>query len=170
MTNVKVQASSHSPFIIRHSAFIFSVKIQFMVETTTGAPVLLYDGVCGFCNKTVQMILDNDRRGTMRFAALQSDYARTVLGRHTALRDVDSVVFVEGSGEGERVYARSDAALKVASYLGGFWKVFLAAKVVPRPLRDYLYDLFARNRYRFFGKYDQCMLPPAEARARFLDA
>jgi predicted DCC family thiol-disulfide oxidoreductase YuxK len=140
-----------------------------MVETSGGAPVLLYDGVCGFCNKTVQMILDNDRRGTMRFAALQSDYGRAVVERHPELRGVDSVVFVENDAEGERVHTRSDAALKVASYLGGLWKVFLCAYVVPRPARDYLYDLFARNRYRLFGKFDQCMLPPASARARFLD-
>lgn len=140
-----------------------------MVETTEAAPVLLYDGVCGFCNKTVQMILNNDRRGTLRFAALQSDYGRAVVERHQELRGIDSVVFVENTRGGERVHVRSEAALKVASYLGGLWKVFLCAYVVPRPLRDYLYDLFARNRYRVFGKYDQCMLPPAEARARFLD-
>ena len=143
-----------------------------MVETTGAAPVLLYDGVCGFCNKTVQMILDRDRRGTMRFAALQSDYGQAVVERHEALRGVDSVVFVEGAGGegGERVFVRSDAALKVAEYLGGFWKIFLAARVLPRALRDYFYDLFARNRYRMFGRYDSCMLPPPEVRSRFLDA
>ena len=140
-----------------------------MVETSAGAPVLLYDGVCGFCNKTVQFLLDRDQRGEMRFAALQSDYGRGVVGRHPELQGVDSVVFVEKASEGERVYTRSEAALKVASYLGGPWKVFLCAYVVPRGLRDYLYDLFARNRYRLFGKYDQCMLPPAEVRSRFLD-
>ena len=140
-----------------------------MVETSPAAPVLLYDGVCGFCNKTVQMILDHDRRGAMRFAALQSDYGREVVARHPELKGVDSVVFVEKTQKGERVHTRSDAALKVAAYLGGLWKIFLSAYVVPRPARDYLYDLFARNRYRFFGKYDQCMLPPPEVRSRFLD-
>ena len=140
-----------------------------MVETSGGAPVLLYDGVCGFCNRAVQLILGRDRRGTMRFAALQSDYGRAVVERHPELRDVDSVVFVEQTRDSERVHVRSDAALKVAAYLGGFWKIFLAARVVPRGLRDYCYDLFARNRYRFFGKYDSCMLPPPEVRARFLD-
>jgi predicted DCC family thiol-disulfide oxidoreductase YuxK len=139
-----------------------------MVETSDGAPVLLYDGVCGFCNKSVQLILDHDRRGEMRFAALQSDYGQAVLERHAELRGVDSVVFVESRAGGERVYIRSDAALKVAAYLGGFWKLLLAAKVVPRSLRDYLYDLFARNRYKLFGKYDTCMLPPPEVRSRFL--
>jgi predicted DCC family thiol-disulfide oxidoreductase YuxK len=140
-----------------------------MVETTTRAPVLLYDGVCGFCNKTVQMILDNDRRGAMRFAALQSDYARSIVERHTELRGIDSVVFVENTDEGERVFARSDAALKVVAYLGGFWKIFLVGRILPRALRDYFYDLFARNRYKLFGKYDTCMLPPPEVRSRFLD-
>ena len=141
-----------------------------MVETSVGAPVLLYDGVCGFCNKTVQMILDHDRRGEMRFAALQSDYGQAVIERHTELRGVDSVVFVESHEAGERVHVRSDAALKVAAYLGGFWKLSLAARVLPRGLRDYFYDLFARNRYKLFGKYDTCMLPPPEVRSRFLDA
>jgi predicted DCC family thiol-disulfide oxidoreductase YuxK len=142
-----------------------------MVETSGDAPVLLYDGVCGFCNKSVQMILDHDRRGEMRFAALQSDYGVSVVERHPELRNVDSVVYVEktaGAG-GERVFMKSDAALRVASYLGGFWKLFLAAKVMPRPLRDYFYDLFARNRYKLFGKYDTCLLPPPEVRSRFLD-
>jgi predicted DCC family thiol-disulfide oxidoreductase YuxK len=141
-----------------------------MVETSDGAPVLLYDGVCGFCNKSVQLILDHDRRGEMRFAALQSDYGQAVIERHTELRDIDSVVFIEHAPDGERVYVRSDAALKVAAYLGGFWKIFLVARVLPRGLRDYCYDLFARNRYKLFGKYDSCMLPPPEVRSRFLDA
>ena len=145
---------------------------QLMVETTVNAPVLLYDGVCGFCNKTVQMILERDPAGTMRFAALQSDYGRAVVERHASLRGVDSVVYVESANGGgnERVFVRSDAALKVVAYLGGFWKIFLAAYVIPKPLRDYFYDLFARNRYRVFGKYDACMLPPPEVRSRFLDA
>jgi predicted DCC family thiol-disulfide oxidoreductase YuxK len=140
-----------------------------MVETSGGAPVLLYDGVCGFCNKSVQMILDHDRRGEIRFAALQSDYGLRVVERHPELRGVDSVVYVETAQGGERVHVRSDAALKVAAYLGGFWKIFLAARVMPRALRDYFYDLFARNRYRLFGKYDTCLLPPPEVRSRFLD-
>ena len=138
-------------------------------DAPAAAPVLLYDGVCGFCNKSVPMILDHDRRGLMRFAALQSDYGAAVVERHPELRGVDSVVYVEREGDGERVYVRSDAALKVAAYLGGPWKFFLAAKVMPRALRDYFYDLFARNRYRLFGKYDTCLLPPPEVRSRFLD-
>jgi predicted DCC family thiol-disulfide oxidoreductase YuxK len=134
-------------------------------------PVLLYDGVCGFCNKSVRLILDHDRRGTMRFAALQSHYGQAVLRRHPELAGVDSVILVEPApGGGERVHVRSDASLRVAAYLGGFWKIFLAARLVPAPVRDFLYDLVARHRYKFFGRYDACPLPPPEVRARFIDA
>ncbi len=143
-----------------------------MREVDEGGPVLLYDGVCGFCNKSVQAVLKSDRRGTMRFAALQSAYARGVVERHPSLQGIDSVVYVEpaAGGRAERVHVRSEAALRVAAYLGGPWKIFLAARLVPRPLRDRLYDLFARHRYRLFGKHDTCMLPPPDARKRFLDA
>jgi predicted DCC family thiol-disulfide oxidoreductase YuxK len=139
------------------------------MSTSETAPVLLYDGVCGFCNKSVQMILDHDRRGEMRFAALQSEYGRAVVSRHPELEGVDSVIFVEGGPGGERVHTRSEAALRVAAYLGGAWKIFLAARVVPAPARDFFYNLFARYRYRFFGKYDTCMLPPPEVRSRFIE-
>ena len=142
-----------------------------MVEDSAGAPVLLYDGVCGFCNHAVQLILKHDRRGTMRFAALQSDYARGIVERHPGLRGMDPVVLVENAGrDGERVYVKSSAALRVARYLGGFWKLFLAGRVLPTALRDFLYDQFARRRYSWFGKHDSCLLPPPETRARFLDA
>src|SRR5690349_1647549 len=107
--------------------------------------VLLYDGLCGFCNKTVQTILQHDRRGTMRFAALQSAYGEAVLARRPELQDVDSVVLVErGRGDAERVFIRSDAALRIAAYLGGGWKLLLVFRVVPRAVRDFFYDLFAR--------------------------
>jgi len=84
---------------------------------------------------------------------------------------VDSLVFVEPLDFAylEQVFVRSDAALRVASYLGGPWKIALVAYVIPRPIRDYLYDQFARRRYRWFGKQDNCLLPPPEVRSRFLD-
>ena len=133
------------------------------------APVLLYDGVCGFCNGAVQTILRFDRHGTLRFAALDSDFARRVIDRHPSLREIDSVVFVENPGEpDERVNVRSAAALRVADYLGGPWKLLLVAGLIPPPVRDWLYDRFAAVRYRVFGKYDTCPVPPPEVRARFV--
>ena len=141
-----------------------------MYCTPDTAPVLLYDGVCGFCNKSVQMILAHDRKNDLRFAALQSDFGRAVVERHPELKGVDSVVFLERTpGGAERVHIRSEAALRVASYLGGLWRVFLVARLMPSSLRDFLYNLFARNRYKIFGRYDACMLPPPEVRSRFLD-
>lgn len=134
-------------------------------------PVLLYDGVCGVCNAAVRTVLRFDRHGTLRFAALDSDYARAVFARHPAIDGVDSVVFVDEPGQpGERVAVRSGAALRVVNYLGGPWKLLGAARIIPAPLRDWLYDRFAGIRYRVFGKYDTCPLPPPQVRARFLDA
>jgi predicted DCC family thiol-disulfide oxidoreductase YuxK len=138
-----------------------------MSDTSTN-PILLYDGVCGFCNKGVQRVLALDKKGAMKFAPLQSKYAEEVIARHN-LKNIDSVVFVDNSSGTERVFIRSDAALRIASYLGGWWKFLLAFYIIPRPIRDFCYDLFAKYRYRFFGKYDTCMLPSPEIRARFLD-
>lgn len=141
-----------------------------MKGAAANSPVLLYDGVCGFCNKTVQMILDQDHEGRMLFAALQSKYGRGVVARHPSLEEVDSVVLLERTKEGEEhIFVRSAAALRVAKYLGGVWKLFLIFYLVPTPVRDFFYNLMARYRYKFFGKYDACMLPPPEVRARFLD-
>jgi predicted DCC family thiol-disulfide oxidoreductase YuxK len=107
----------------------------------------------------------------MLFAALQSDYGKSILARHPELENLDSLVFVEPLAEPdrERVFVRSDGALRVARYLGGLWKIALAGQIMPRALRDYLYDQFAKRRYRWFGKYDSCPIPPPEVRARFLD-
>jgi predicted DCC family thiol-disulfide oxidoreductase YuxK len=119
----------------------------------------------------VQFILKHDRRGTLRFATLQGEFARGVMERHPELEGVDSLVFVERdavSGE-ERVHVRSAGALAVARYLGGAWHVARALGVVPRFLRDWAYDGFARIRYRVFGRYDSCPIPTPEQRARFID-
>ena len=140
-----------------------------MAETTDG-PVLLYDGVCGFCNWAVQFVLERDPSGPMRFSPLQSEFGEAVKARHPELLDVDSVVYLEPSDDPtkERYWVRSAAALRVAAYLGGVWKLALVARIVPAPIRDALYDLFARYRYRFFGKNESCMLPSREARSRFI--
>jgi len=135
------------------------------------APVLLYDGVCGFCNSAVRTILRFDRGGTLRFAALDSDYARTIIDRHPDVKDADTVVFVDNPGQrDESVSIRSTAALRVLDYLGGPWKLLLVTRVIPSKLRDWLYDRFASIRYRVFGKYDSCPVPPPEVRPRFLDS
>lgn len=133
------------------------------------APVLLYDGVCALCNGAVKKILRDDRIGTMRFAALDSEYGDQVLARHPELVGVDSFVIIDNPGEPvERIHIRSDGVLRIMDYLGGTRRAVLIARLVPRPVRDALYRLVARTRYRMFGQYDTCPVPPPEVRARFL--
>jgi predicted DCC family thiol-disulfide oxidoreductase YuxK len=135
------------------------------------SPVLLYDGLCGFCDGTVQFILKHDRTGRMKFATLQGDYARGVMTRHPELANVDSLVLVEPDPVlgTERVYIRSTCALRLARYLGGAWHLARITAIVPRFVRDLAYAGFARIRYRVFGRYDRCPIPTPEQRARFID-
>lgn len=142
-----------------------------MNQQPTNAPVLLYDGVCGVCNTAVRTILRFDRRGTLRFAALDSDFARDVITRHPQLQSVDSVVYVRNPGRtDERVDIRTDALLQVAQYLGGYWRLTLIAGVLPSSIRDWMYDRFAAFRYHIGGQYDTCPIPPPQVRSRFLDS
>jgi predicted DCC family thiol-disulfide oxidoreductase YuxK len=135
-------------------------------------PIILYDGVCGLCNRLVQFLLKRDKEGRLRFASLQSDFAGKVLSRHGIdATDLDTVQVVENYDQpGERVLQRSDAILRAGRELGGFWGASSAVGgVVPRALRDLVYRFVATNRYRVFGKYDTCMLPDPDQRSRFLD-
>ena len=139
---------------------------------TNAGPIILYDGVCGLCNRLVQFLLRHDKRGRLRYASLQSDFAEKVLNRHGIdAKDLDTLHVVEHYDDPEeRVWQRSDAVLRAARELGGIWRVLATVgRVVPRPLRDLFYRLVARNRYRVFGKYDTCMLPDPNQRSRFLD-
>lgn len=138
--------------------------------TTEAETVLLYDGVCGFCNRTVQAIIHYDLRREMKFAALQSGYGKSVVARHPELYKVDSLVLVERLNGEERISTHSTAGLRIAAYLGRAWRLLLIAYIVPRPIRDFFYNLFARYRYRLFGKYESCPLPSPEIRNRFLDS
>lgn len=139
--------------------------------TESNTPVLLYDGVCGVCNSAVRTILRFDRHGTLRFAALDSDFARDIIARHPHLADLDTVVFVRDPGtEREAVSTQSAALLQVADYLGGYWKLALAGRVIPSAVRDRLYAAFAKARYHVGGRYDTCPIPSPEVRGRFVDA
>ena len=128
--------------------------------------VVLFDGVCNLCNGFVQFVIPRDPDGYFRFAALNSETAARVLS--TARQDgplVDSIVLVEGGG----VYVRSAAALRIARRLGFPWVLGYGLMIVPRPLRDAIYDLVARRRYGWFGRRETCMVPGPDIRDRFLD-
>jgi predicted DCC family thiol-disulfide oxidoreductase YuxK len=134
-------------------------------------PVVLYDGVCALCNRLVTFVLARDRAAVFRFASLQSDYARTTLTRHG--RDpgeLRTLVLVLDSGRpAERLLDKSDAALLVLSRLGAWNAPARVVGLLPRGFRDLIYDLVARMRYRTFGRYDVCPIPPSAVRDRFLD-
>lgn len=127
--------------------------------------IVLFDGICVFCNNSVNFIIRNDPKGKFRFVAMQSEIGQETLRRNGLPADfIDSIVLVENG----RVFTHSTAALRVARELRGAWPIFYAFIIVPRFLRDWVYGLVARNRYRFFGKHDVCMVPTPEVRARFL--
>ena len=134
--------------------------------------VLLYDGLCGFCDRTIQFIVKHDAKRTLKFAALQGEFAERVVEQHPELRAIDSLVLVRDDADGlvQSVMVRSDAVIAIAAYLGGVWGVGGAVlRVIPRPVRDWGYNAFARRRFLVFGRLNACRLPTTEERARFLD-
>jgi predicted DCC family thiol-disulfide oxidoreductase YuxK len=134
--------------------------------------VVFFDGVCGLCDRLVRFLLPRDRRGRLRFAPLQGELARTVLARHGLNPDdLDSIVVVTGwRNSSERALTRAPAVLHTLDVLGTGWRMLArAASIVPVPLANGVYNLVARSRYRIFGRFDACPLPPREWRARFLE-
>lgn len=133
--------------------------------STSEHPVLLFDGVCNLCNSSVQFIIERDPRAHFRFASLQSEEGQALLNRfEDRPADLSSVVLVQDG----QLYSRSDAALRVARQLGRGWPLLYALIVVPRPIRDAVYNWIARNRYRWFGKKEACMIPSPDLKSRFL--
>ena len=131
-----------------------------------GETVVLFDGVCRFCSGSVRFILERDSGHRFDFAPLQSPAAQNLLQQHDRLLErMDSLVLVENG----RCSIRSTAALRIVRHLSWPWPLLSVLILVPRPLRDFCYDMFARNRYRWFGKNQQCFVPVAEERERFLE-
>lgn len=127
--------------------------------------IVLFDGVCNFCDGSVRFMIARDRAGYFRFAARQSETGERLMAEFGIDPDVtDSVILIEDG----KAYAHSSAALRISRKLDGLWPALYAFVIVPRPLRDAAYKLFARYRYQMFGKKDECMLPSPEIRARFI--
>ena len=134
---------------------------------TSEQPLLLYDGVCALCNGAVTFLLKRDRSGTVRFAPLQGETAARLRKARPELAGIDSMIWIDASG---KAFTRSAAALAIARHAGGGWAgVATLLGIVPAALRDALYDVVARTRYRVFGRYDVCPVPPPEHRSRFLE-
>lgn len=140
------------------------------LEAPADKRLVLYDGVCALCNRWVEFILRRDRRDRFRFAALQSDGARALLTAHGRDPDaLDTVVVVVGPGtDRERLLTRSSAGLHILASLGGVYRLAALGRLVPRPVRDWVYDRIARSRYERYGKYDACPVPAPEHRHKFV--
>lgn len=128
--------------------------------------IVFYDGVCGLCDRWVRFVLMRDKHRTLRFAPLQGETARARKNLPAELWTV--VLVLKPDASDEQIFTRSEAALRLLDHVGGFWRMVSWLRIIPRGIRDGFYDFIARRRYRWFGKFESCPLPPAEWRDRFL--
>ena len=128
--------------------------------------VVLFDGVCNFCNYWVNFALKRDRKNKLRFTPLQGKTAKQLLP-HYILNpsSLSSVIFIDAG----KAWTQSSAAIRICRYLGGGWKLLYGLIVIPKFIRDFFYNIIARNRYKWFGKKESCMVPTPELRERFLE-
>ncbi|RIV69042.1 thiol-disulfide oxidoreductase DCC family protein [Flagellimonas aequoris] len=128
--------------------------------------IILFDGVCNLCNGSVQFVIKRDKKDVFRYAAIQSEVGEQLITeRHIDTNQVDSIILIE---PGVAYFTKSDAALEIAGELGGLWKLTSIFKWIPKSIRDVIYDFVARNRYKWFGKQESCMIPTPELKAKFL--
>jgi len=128
-------------------------------------PVILFDGVCNLCNGFVQTTISIDPQGKFQFAALQSEFGQEVMDKASLpVNELNTVILYDDG----KIFTHSDVPLEICRRLGGVWSLFLVFKLIPRALRNRLYDWVASNRYRWFGKSESCMIPTPELRKRFL--
>jgi predicted DCC family thiol-disulfide oxidoreductase YuxK len=126
--------------------------------------IILFDGVCNLCNNSVQFIIKRDPTAYFQFASLQSDVGVKLRKTYDLPTHIDSVVLIENN----KVFVKSNAALHICKHLKGMWKLLFVLKLLPQFIRDGLYEIVAKNRYKWFGKRDQCMLPDQNRKDRFL--
>jgi len=129
-------------------------------------PIILFDGFCNFCNRTINIILKHDKDSYFQFAPSQSNAGIDILQQFDLDQKASaSVILIDN----EKVYTKTDAVVQIATHLNGWPKLFRLIKFIPKPIRDFGYDLIAKNRYALFGKRATCRIPEASERNRFLD-
>jgi len=132
-----------------------------------GKLIVLFDGVCNFCNDSVQRIMKNDKKERFRFASLQSDIGQELTQEHGIdTAQVDSIILID---TGNAYYIKSTAALEIAKRMDGFYPILQIFLILPVSLRDRIYDIIARNRYKWFGKREECKIPSQEEKKRFIE-
>ena len=129
--------------------------------------IILFDGVCNLCNSAIQFIIKRDKSDRYRFAALQSELARELTSqRNIDTEKIDSIILIE---PGKAYYVKAPAALRIGKNFGGLWKLLGIFEWVPPIISNWVYDVVAKNRYRWFGRKDECMIPTPELKQKFLD-
>lgn len=126
--------------------------------------IILFDGDCNFCDHSVQFIIKRDKNAVYKFTSLQSEIGQEIKRKYQVPEHIDSIILVKD----DKCYFKSAAALRISKHLSGGWKLLYVLSIIPKPIRDYFYDILAKNRYKWFGKKDSCMLPSPEIRKRFL--
>ncbi|MDC7999874.1 DCC1-like thiol-disulfide oxidoreductase family protein [Aequorivita todarodis] len=127
--------------------------------------IILFDGVCNLCNGAVTYIIKRDKRNIFKFAALQSDIGKELISKYNIdTSKVDSIILIDG----EKHYEKSSAALHIAKQLSGAYPLLFGFMAVPKFIRNAVYDYIAKNRYKWFGKRESCMIPTAELQSKFL--
>ncbi|WP_045516782.1 thiol-disulfide oxidoreductase DCC family protein [Neobacillus niacini] len=126
--------------------------------------IILFDGICNLCNSSVQFIIKRDPKGHFKFASLQSETGQFLLNQYGISKEIDSIIVIEN----EKVYIKSSAALRICSRLNGIWRYLSILRVLPPFIRNFVYDMVAKNRYKWFGKKESCLLPTSEMKKRFL--
>lgn len=137
------------------------------MTTQEDKKIILFDGVCNLCNGAIQFVIKHDKKSVYKFAALQSDVATVLLNeRGIDSSQIDSIILIDPN---IAFYTKSTAALEIGKSFGGAWRLLGVFQWVPKPIRDWIYDFVAKNRYSWFGKQNECMIPTAELKAKFLD-
>lgn len=137
------------------------------MTTQEDKKIILFDGVCNLCNSAIQFVIKHDKKNIYKFAALQSDVATVLLSeRGIDSTQIDSIILIDPN---TAYYTKSTAALEIGKSFGGGWRLLGVFRWVPKPIRDWVYDLVAKNRYSWFGKQNECMIPTPDLKAKFLD-
>ncbi len=135
-----------------------------MMETKDKG-LILFDGVCNFCNSSVNFIIRKDKQDNFRFLALQSERGQKIVKQYNLdPENLQTVILLQNG----KIYTRSTAALRVAKQLSGGWKLFYGFVIVPPVIRDFFYNIISKNRYKWWGQRDSCMVPGPEVRKKFL--
>ena len=150
---------------MKSTANSLSKRVSFAILIMDN-PIILFDGVCNFCNYWVTFAIKRDRKNKLKFTPLQGQTAKQLLPKfHINPSSLSSVIFIDNG----KAYTQSSAAIQICKHLDGGWKLFYALIIIPKFMRDGLYNIIARNRYKWFGKKESCMIPTPELKERFLD-